>query len=56
MIEKRPDLLPQFQAWKEKNPQMDKDQWMQLNWFYQHSPYFDQNLNKYPVGRIFLYQ
>jgi hypothetical protein len=52
MIQQQPELLVQFQAWKEQNPQMAKDQWIQLNWFYRQTPYFDQNLNKYPIGRI----
>ena len=24
-----------------------------LDWFYQHSPYWDNKLNIYPVGKIF---
>jgi Zinc carboxypeptidase len=52
MIKKNPDLLEEFKQWKKDNPEVAQNQWVQLNWFYQRSPWWDQQMNIYPVGRI----
>ncbi len=52
MIAENPDLLTEFEAWKKENPQRAKSQWLQCNWFYQKSPYWDQKKDVYPVGKI----
>lgn len=52
MIKEDPQLMGQFEAWKEANPQMAQNQWLQLNWFYQRSLWWDNKKDVYPVGRI----
>jgi len=52
MIEDDPSLLEIFEKEKLENPEFYSNQWNVLNWFYQKSPWFDQQLNVYPVGRI----
>jgi len=45
-------LRNEFEAWKEKNPRAAKSQWAQLNWFYMKTPYWDEQKDRYPLGRI----
>jgi len=52
MIEKNPDLLTEFNAWKEQNPEQAQNQWLQTMWFFKRTPYWDQKINIYPIGRI----
>ncbi|MBN2215360.1 MAG: M14 family metallopeptidase [Bacteroidales bacterium] len=54
MIRKNPELKNEFERWKSSGPDLEANPYAQLNWFYRHTPYFDSNLNIYPVGRIFL--
>jgi len=52
MIKEDPELLNEFEEWKENHPQAAQSQWAQLNWFYSKSPWWDSRKNLYPVGRI----
>ena len=52
MIKKDPSLKEQFETWKSGNPEISKNQYAQLMWFYRRTPYFDTEVNFYPVGRI----
>jgi len=52
MIKEDPQLLEEYNRFKNENPQLEGNQWGLLWWFYQRSPYYDQRLNVYPVGRI----
>jgi len=52
MIIENPGLKEEFEKWKAENPEISKDQWKQLEWFYFRSPYADKKMNVYPVGRI----
>jgi hypothetical protein len=52
MIEENPALKTEFEQKKATDPDFAKSQWDMLNWFYSKSPYWDQKLNIYPVGRI----
>ncbi len=52
MLKEQPELLAEFEQWKADHPRMAQSQWLQLNWFYQRSPWWDKKLNVYPVGRI----
>lgn len=52
MIKEDPELLKEFEEWKENHPQAAQSQWAQLNWFYSKSPWWDFRKNLYPVGRI----
>jgi hypothetical protein len=53
MIEKNPELKDEFEKWKLSAPGISKDSHAQLHWFFRQTPYFDHNLNVYPVGRIY---
>ncbi|MFA5417576.1 MAG: M14 family metallopeptidase [Bacteroidales bacterium] len=52
MLVDDPDLQPAFEKWKEENPQSAKSSYAILNWFYQQSPWWDQQKDVYPIGRI----
>jgi hypothetical protein len=52
MIAKDPKLKDAFELEKKSNPAM-ADHWVQTNWFYQHTPYFDSKVKLYPIGKLF---
>jgi murein tripeptide amidase MpaA len=52
MIKEDPKLLEEFEQWKKNNPD-EAHPWGISNWFYQRTPYWDQRIGKYPVGKIF---
>jgi hypothetical protein len=52
MIEEDPELEKEFMQWKEENPAFAKNQWVQLEWFYKRSPWWDPKKDVYPVGKI----
>ncbi len=52
MLDKDPALKEEFEKWKKEHPQVVADSWAQLNWFYSHTPWFDQQYGKYPLGRL----
>jgi hypothetical protein len=52
MLEEEPWLTEEFEKWKADNPEAAKSQWLQLEWFYQRSPYWDKSKDVYPVGKI----
>lgn len=52
MIAENPPLLDEFKAWKEENPELAKNHWMQCMWFYARTPYMDPKKDVYPVGKI----
>ncbi len=52
MIKENPDVLKEFEQWKTEHPQAAENQWLQLNWFFSKTPYWDEKKNIYPVGRI----
>lgn len=52
MLEKNPELKEQFEKWKKQNPEAAKSQWAQLNWFYKKTPWWDEEKDLYPVGRL----
>lgn len=52
MLEADPELKAEFEKKKEEDPEFSKNQWGMLNWFYARTPYWDNNLNLYPVGKI----
>jgi ABC-type metal ion transport system substrate-binding protein len=52
MIAINPKLKEDFEQEKKANPAMS-DHWVQTNWFYQHTPYFDTKVNQYPIGKLF---
>ena len=52
MMERDPELKKQFEKFVEENPEVKNSSWSQLNWFYQRTPYWDQEKNVYPVRRV----
>ena len=52
MIADNPGLLEEFKAWVAENPEVQNNQWGQLEWFYRRSPYWDRQKDVYPVGKI----
>ncbi len=53
MIADEPSLTEKFEADRKSNPEFYAVPWNVLNWYYRRSPWFDAQLNLYPVGRIF---
>ena len=49
MIAKDKSLENKFNLKKKSDDQFAKDPKAQMQWFYQHSEYFDQEYLKYPV-------
>ncbi|NPD86624.1 M14 family metallopeptidase [Lentimicrobium sp. L6] len=52
MIAENPSLMDEFNTWKEENPELAKNHWMQCMWFYAKTPYMDPKKDVYPVGKI----
>jgi Zinc carboxypeptidase len=52
MLENNPELQKEFEDARKKNPELFQHQWPFLNWFFQHTEYWDQYKNVYPVGKI----
>ena len=53
MLAKDPDLGKEFEKAKADNPEMAKNPYAVLSWFYQRSPYWDKEKDMYPVGKIY---
>ncbi len=52
MIARDPSLRTAFEKAREENPNMAGNQFLQLNWFYSKTEYWDVKKDVYPVGRI----
>ncbi|MCB2196096.1 MAG: M14 family metallopeptidase [Bacteroidetes bacterium] len=52
MIKEKPELLDQYKKAVEENPQVYNNQWTKLFWFYALTPYWDDQKDIYPVGKI----
>lgn len=52
MLRESPQLKEAFESWKKENPDAAQNQWAQLNWFYQRSPWWDKKKDVYPVVRV----
>ncbi|MBU3926200.1 MAG: hypothetical protein KKB74_00215, partial [Bacteroidetes bacterium] len=52
MLTEDPDLQATFDLWKQNNPVLSVNSYAILNWFYQQSPWWDQQKDVYPIGRI----
>lgn len=52
MLEEDAQVRQEFEELKLSNPELLKNQWALLNWFYSKTLYWDQKKNIYPVGRI----
>lgn len=52
MMAKDPKLKQEFEAKVAGDPKFAADPNARLNFFYQHSPWWDPYMNRYPVGRL----
>jgi len=52
MIRKDPQLKVQFDRIKNENPEIAANPYAQLQWFYLQTPYYDQSVGLYPVGKV----
>jgi len=52
MMVENPELKKEFDAKKISDSAFASDQWAQLHWWYEKTPYSDQEYLLYPVGRI----
>lgn len=52
MLASDPGLKKEFEAKKQSDKSFAANQRAQLDWFYQKTPWFDQQLGVYPVSRI----
>jgi hypothetical protein len=52
MLQYDPDLQKRFEEKKATDPAFASNPREILNWFYEQTPYYDQEHNVYPVGRI----
>lgn len=53
MLAENPELKHKFEQKKLEDPNFANSQWLQLNWFYQQSEYWDETKDVYPIGKIF---
>ncbi len=53
MIQKDPALKTRFDRLKAENPEFASDSYAQLKWFFKQTPYYDQYVGLYPVGKIY---
>jgi hypothetical protein len=54
MIEEYPGLKREFEKRVEEDSSFAASPEERLDFFYRHSPYWDDNINKYPVGKIMI--
>ena len=52
MIAKDPKLKDEFDAKVASDKQFAANPYARLNWFYQRSPWWDDRIGLYPVGRL----
>ena len=52
MIKEKPELLDQYKKAIAENPHIYNNQWAKLFWFYALTPYWDQQKDIYPIGKI----
>ncbi|MBT4291938.1 M14 family metallopeptidase [bacterium] len=53
MLAANPDLKTEFESAKKDDSELANNPRAILHWFYQRSPWWDDRINVYPVGRIF---
>ena len=53
MIAENPELKVEYDKAVTENPQIYNNQYAKLFWFFARTPYWDQQLNLYPIGKIY---
>jgi hypothetical protein len=56
MMKANPVLKREFEDKVKTDTAFANSGYWKLNWFYMHSPYWDQNVNKYPIAKVMLNQ
>ena len=52
MLAENPELKDEFEVWKKSNEQSASNPYAVWTWFYKRTPYWDENIAVYPIGRI----
>ena len=52
MIEGNPELKIEFEKAVTENPELYNNQWSKVFWFFERTPYWDNQKDIYPVGRL----
>jgi len=52
MIKENPQLKIEFDKAVQENPELYNNQWSKVFWFFERTPYWDNQKDIYPVGRI----
>jgi len=52
MIKENPQLKIEFDKAVQENPELYNNQWSKVFWFFKRTPYWDQQKNVYPVGKL----
>lgn len=52
MLSEDLELKLAFEKEKAENPELFKDPFQVLNWFYKRTPWWDEKWNKYPIGKL----
>ncbi|MEE4196066.1 MAG: M14 family metallopeptidase [Bacteroidales bacterium] len=52
MIKEDPGLKNEFEKAVRENPTLYNNQWSKVFWFFERTPYWDQQKDVYPIGRI----
>jgi hypothetical protein len=52
MIKEDPSLLEEYLQAVADRPELYSNQWAKCFWFYERTPYYDQQKDIYPIGRI----
>lgn len=52
MIQENPQLKVDYEKAVQENPDYYSSQWNKLFWFFERTPYWDQQKDIYPIGRI----
>ncbi len=54
LMKNDPEIRAEFEAKVKTDTAFARSGYWKLNWFYMHSPYWDQNVNKYPIAKVML--
>jgi hypothetical protein len=52
MIKENPQLKIEFDKAVQENPELYNNQWSKVFWFFERTPYWDNQKDIYPVGRL----
>jgi hypothetical protein len=53
LLRENPALAEGFEQWQAQNPIKAEQAYPSLQWIYRHSPYYEEEHRRYPVGKIY---